>query len=173
MTKTLPILAVMSVLSGVADAHTVKPAPTPIAEAAFHDATGADRGFARLAGTDGSLILSVTVVGLTPGPHGMHVHAVGRCEGPAFASAGAHLNPDMHQHGHANPLGPHEGDLPEIIVGPDGRGTVSTAVAASLAAVLDEDGSAIVVHANGDDEKTDPSGNSGARLICAALARGA
>ena len=49
--------------------------------------------------------------------HGIHVHAVAKCEGPAFTSAGGHLNPDMKHHGLENPEGPHAGDMPNITVG--------------------------------------------------------
>ena len=102
----------------------------------------------------------------------MHIHAVGKCEGPTFASAGGHWNPDMKQHGHDNPMGPHKGDLPQLTVAANGTGTASFDVAGAFTDMVDADGAALVIHAAADDEKTDPSGNSGARVLCAAFMGG-
>lgn len=116
--------------------------------------------------------LSLRASGLSPGVHGIHVHAVGKCEGPKFESAGPHWNPASRHHGLQNPQGPHAGDLPNVTVGPDGRlETIVTAVGAPLGALLDADGAALVIHAGPDDYKTDPSGNSGGRIACAVLGR--
>lgn len=121
----------------------------------------------------GDILATVTVHDLPAGAHGLHLHGVGKCEGPAFASAGSHLNPDNHQHGSMNPAGPHLGDMPNLPVAADGTGAVTfklPGTAESLkAALFDADGSAIVVHATQDDYRTDPSGNSGARIACGVL----
>ena len=117
----------------------------------------------------------VTVRGFTPGTHGVHLHQTGRCEAPDFASAGPHWNPTNHQHGRLNPQGPHLGDLPNLVVGANGRGRIDFAVpvpagtAAGANPLLDLDGTAVVIHAAADDLRTDPSGNSGARIACGAL----
>jgi superoxide dismutase, Cu-Zn family len=108
---------------------------------------------------------------LVAGTYAVHLHQNGLCQPPAFESAGPHWNPSGRQHGRLNPLGPHLGDLPNLTVGADGRGTVEfTIAAASLARgdnrLADRDGAALVVHAGPDDYRTDPSGNSGARLAC-------
>jgi Cu-Zn family superoxide dismutase len=124
-----------------------------------------------------ALRVLLEVQGLPPGAKGVHVHAVGTCEGPAFTSAGAHFNPDGRQHGALNhPLGPHAGDLPNITLGADGRGRLeSTTELMSLgsgpSSVFDADGSAIIVHAAPDDFRTDPTGNSGARIACGVIVR--
>ncbi|GLC24856.1 superoxide dismutase family protein [Roseisolibacter agri] len=118
----------------------------------------------------GTVHLTVHVKGLTPGLHGLHVHAVGSCVGPTFTSAGGHYNPASRQHGHLNPLGYHAGDLPNLIVNGAGVGHLSANVDQfSLAALQDADGSALVIHANQDDYRTDPTGNSGARIACGVL----
>jgi len=127
----------------------------------------------------GGVALLITVVGLPPGAHGVHVHAVGACDAspsPAFSSAGAHYNPGAKQHGRLNPNGWHGGDLPNILVDSATRNGLLEAVAESLTlntgatALLDNNGSAIIVHANRDDERTDTGplgpGNSGARIAC-------
>jgi Cu-Zn family superoxide dismutase len=131
----------------------------------------------------GGVALTIRVTGLAPGAHGIHVHAVGTCDPAgttAFASAAGHFNPGSKQHGRMNPNGWHAGDLPNITVDAAGQGSLVT-VAESLtldtapAALLDADGSAIVVHANQDDERTDNGpagpGNSGARIACGVIRR--
>ncbi len=114
----------------------------------------------------------VSVRGLAAGRYGMHLHAVGQCAGPAFASAGAHWNPTMAQHGRLNPAGRHSGDLPNLVVGADGSGRIAFDVPGPISGaggLLDADGAAIIIHAAPDDERTDPSGNSGDRKYCAVL----
>jgi Cu-Zn family superoxide dismutase len=119
----------------------------------------------------------IQVAGLPPGLHGMHLHEVGRCEGPTFESAGGHLNPvkAMH-HGHKNPQGPHLGDLGNLRVTQDGRGDLTVEVGGTEARMgirtflgLGDNGISLLIHADRDDETTDPSGNSGARIGCAEL----
>jgi superoxide dismutase, Cu-Zn family len=116
------------------------------------------------------LTLSVTAGPLAPGTYGIHIHEKGLCDGPAFASAGMHWNPTARQHGRQNPAGSHHGDLPNLLIGADGNGTLSTTTMGTLAALMDADGAAVVLHAAADDGVTDPSGNSGARIACAVLA---
>jgi Cu-Zn family superoxide dismutase len=119
--------------------------------------------------TAGVLRLAVSVGGLAPGPHGMHIHARGECAAPDFASAGAHFNPENKQHGRLNPAGPHLGDLPNLVVGADGSADTSLALPSGL---LGPDVHSLVFHARPDDERTDPSGNSGDRVACAVLQPG-
>ena len=128
---------------------------------------GADVGRATATEVGGGLRVTLDVHNVPPGTHGAHVHTVGRCDGPDFASAGGHWNPTSAKHGSMNPQGPHEGDLPNLIVGANGRGTIGMVLpGATMAGLLDSDGSALVVHANPDDLMTDPSGNSGGRVAC-------
>jgi Cu-Zn family superoxide dismutase len=137
------------------------------ATAAMITATGAPAGRATVTEVAGGLRYTLDVRGLAPGTHGAHVHTTGRCDTPDFASAGGHWNPTAHKHGSMNPAGPHEGDLPNIVIGSDGRGTLGVTVpGATMAGLLDADGAAVMVHAGADDLVTDPSGNSGARIAC-------
>lgn len=124
--------------------------------------------------TDGGVGVRIQASGLPHGIHGIHVHAVGRCEGPKFESAGPHWNPATRKHGLSNPAGPHGGDLPNVTVAANGvLSTIVTVPGASLAAgsatLADADGAALVIHAGPDDNVTDPSGNSGDRIACAIL----
>lgn len=116
---------------------------------------------------DGRIELVVTVRGLSPGKHGVHVHTTGACQ-PTFAAAGGHWNPGSAHHGLDGTDGQHAGDMPNVDVGANGNGSLTYALDASatLAGLLDADGSAFVVHAGEDDQRTDPSGNSGDRLAC-------
>jgi superoxide dismutase, Cu-Zn family len=137
-------------------------------------ADGSRRGAVRLIQVHGGVSVAVRGENLPPGLHGAHIHAVGRCDAPDFASAGPHWNPTQRQHGRENPAGPHMGDIPNLSIGSDGRGSLQFEVSgawtrAGEPRILDADGAAFVVHANADDNRTDPSGNSGGRIACAVL----
>ena len=135
--------------------------------AALRNAEGESVGTATATESGGAVAISLTVQGLSPGEHGVHVHQAGRCEGPKFESAGGHWNPGADQHGLDNPAGQHAGDMPNLTVGNDGTGSLEyTLEGASLSGLLDADGAAFVVHAGRDDQKTDPSGDSGDRIAC-------
>ena len=149
----------------------------------------AERATAELVDTNGQKLGTVTAVqrgdtveftidatGLPPGEHGLHLHAVGRCDLPDFMSAGAHFNPEGRKHGHLSPEGYHAGDLSNLTVDGSGRTNhLATTDAVTLregaTSLFDADGTALVIHASPDDEQTDPSGNSGARIACAVLVR--
>ena len=137
----------------------------PVGMATFHENAAGD------------LNVTVEVSGLTPGKHGLHVHAVGSCVGPDFTTAGGHFNPLSRRHGLQSSDGAHGGDLPNLIVGADGRGRFSMTVASmtlssGVLSLMDPDGSAIVIHAAEDDGMTDATGNSGARIACGVVTMG-
>jgi Cu-Zn family superoxide dismutase len=135
----------------------------------FKDGKGASVGTAKITGKGKGARIHLDLKNLQPGTHAIHVHENATCEGPDFKSAGAHLNPDKKQHGTENPQGSHKGDLPNFEVKADGtaKATVSARSldAASLSNV------SLVIHEKADDYKTDPSGNSGARIACAVVKR--
>jgi Cu-Zn family superoxide dismutase len=144
---------------------------------ALVNSLGAPIGTVRAWQTAGGVTFRIDASGLPHGIHGIHVHAVGRCDPPDFTTAGAHWNPLDRKHGTNNPAGPHAGDLPNVEVAANGvlAATVTlpnaslTAPAGTPGALLDADGAALVIHAAADDYMTDPSGNSGARIACAVL----
>lgn len=137
------------------------------AVAMLKTASGADAGRATATEVAGGVRFTVDAKGMPAGTHGAHVHTAGRCDAPGFESAGGHWNPTNMKHGTMNPQGPHQGDVPNLIVDSGGRGTVaSTIPGATMANLLDADGAAFVIHAGPDDLKTDPSGNSGGRIAC-------
>jgi Cu-Zn family superoxide dismutase len=139
----------------------------------FVDAQGRSVGSAVVTEAEQGVRINVNVRGLPPGTHGIHVHENGACDPPGFTTAGAHYNPTGRQHGLENPQGPHLGDLPNLIVGADGAGELE-AVSTTLTlrrdnSLLKPGGTALVIHAAADDGRTDPSGNSGARIACGVI----
>jgi Cu-Zn family superoxide dismutase len=158
-------------------------APSPlnrvaVAYATFAGAAGEPRGTAVLwQDPDNIVHVELQLRDLPPGEHGIHFHAVGKCEGAGttpFSTAGGHYNPIGRQHGLQNPAGPHAGDAPNITVGADGSVQTSfttdrVTLTAGSTTLFDDDGSAIVIHAAADDQVSQPAGNSGARIACGTL----
>lgn len=165
----LPILA-----AGGCAATRADPSAPRQAEAVLRDAKGQPAGRAYVRSSADGVWVDVQATGLTPGAHGLHIHAVGACAAPDFASAGPHWNPAGHQHGRKNPAGAHAGDAPNLMADAKGRGRLKIWLPGSLTgsgqALLDGDGAAVVIHADPDDEMTDPSGKSGKRILCGVLA---
>jgi Cu-Zn family superoxide dismutase len=148
----------------------------PAARAVLQDGDGKKVGTAVFLPSRGGVTVRVEVKGLSPGKHGMHIHAAGKCEGPDFKTAGGHFNPGGKQHGLHNPEGAHAGDPPTHVVAMGGKGWATfTAKGVTLGegegGLLAGEGTALVIHADADDEKTDPSGNSGARIACGVIGR--
>src|SRR5437660_4126656 len=92
------------------------------ARADIQNAEGKNIGTASFRESSDGLVITLNVKGLPQGLHAVHFHSVGKCEGPAFTSAGAHFNPSGKKHGLKNPAGPHAGDLPDIYVQKNGVG---------------------------------------------------
>jgi len=180
MMRRALIVAATATLAGCAHSGTslgkVHPGPPAIiATTQLLGPNGELRGTATLTQLTAATQIRARVEGLAPGTYAIHLHSTGKCEGPKFASAGGHFNPTMTHHGKDNPMGPHLGDLPNSVVGQGGTGSIDFTVAGlaligGAAPLLDADGAAVIVHAGPDDYKTDPSGNSGDRIACGALA---
>lgn len=123
------------------------------------------------------VILRVQAKGLTPGWHGMHFHEKADCSDPAFKRSGGHIHAKTPVvHGMLNADFNDSGDLPNLYVNSDGSATVelySTLVtldpSGARPALLDTDGSALVIHANPDDYKSQPIGGAGERIACATI----
>jgi superoxide dismutase, Cu-Zn family len=146
------------------------------ARADLKNAEGKTVGTADLRQTKEGVLIALRLTALPPGLHAVHVHAAGKCEGPAFTSAGAHFNPLNMKHGLKSPDGPHAGDLPDLFVNKDGVGRYevlvqSISLGAGKLSVFEPDGKSIVVHATADDNVTDPAGNSGDRIACGVIAK--
>jgi Cu-Zn family superoxide dismutase len=140
------------------------------------DAQGASVGTARFEEGETGVRISLQLTGMPEGTHGFHIHQVGECTAPGFESAGSHFNPTNRQHGLENPQGPHAGDMENVEVSAGGTAQIAVdndrvTLGDGANSLFDADGSAIVFHAQGDDNVTDPSGNSGDRIACGVITR--
>ncbi len=125
------------------------------------------------------VLLHIEASGLTPGWHAIHLHDKADCTDPAFKSAGSHVHPMATAnavHGLLNPATTDDGDLPNIFATADGHATaeifssrVALRAGTLRADLLDTDGSALIIHANPDDYRSQPIGGAGARVACAAI----
>ncbi len=140
------------------------------ATASIRNAAGKDLGTLTLTDAGNGIAVAGRLTGLPPGAHAIHLHGAGRCDPPDFKSAGDHWNPTNAAHGSKSPKGPHLGDLPNITVAADSSVTVqATTPGGSLRgenALLDGDGASVVLHAKGDDYRSQPAGASGDKIAC-------
>lgn len=133
------------------------------------------KGDLTLANAGGAVSIRGEITGLSPGKeHGFHVHEVGQCALPDFQSAGGHFNPTKDEHGGPKSKARHLGDIPNIQADANGRATLDFRVEGVT--LQDKDGApteihgkAPVVHAMADDYKSQPSGDSGARIACGVI----
>lgn len=173
------VLVQMSLLATaalLALAANPAPAAAQTAHADIVNAQGVTVGHAKFAPVSSGVKVSVTVSQLSPGEHGIHIHNVGKCEGPAFTTAGGHFNPTGAHHGIHNAMDPHPhlGDLPNLVISEKGTGKLTfIAVGATISAgpnsLFHDGGTSLVIHAKPDDLTNDPSGNSGDRIACGVI----
>ncbi len=137
---------------------------------------GQDMGSATLTEGPRGLVMRVQAKGLTPGWHGLHFHEKADCSSADFKSAGGHMHHDMPAaHGLLNAGGNETGDLPNLYVAADGTANADmftpwvSLTDTARAALLDADGSALVIHAAADDYASQPIGGAGARVACAVI----
>jgi len=174
MTRVMQCGMSAFVVAAVAGAVTLT-AQAPV-RVEMKDGQGQSIGSATVSSVMGAVHIQLDLKGLKPGPHGIHVHAVGKCEGPGFTTAGGHLNPTNKKHGLLSPDGPHAGDMDNFTVAADGtaKGMVMAkgiTFGSEPNSVFAGGATALVVHAGPDDGKTDPSGGSGDRIACGVITK--
>ncbi|MFL0355379.1 superoxide dismutase family protein [Erythrobacter sp. GH1-10] len=147
-----------------------KPEATTLGEATLVNADGTEVGTAVLSQNNDEVSVALVVDGVEPGEHAFHLHTTGACEAPDFTSAGGHLNPFDKSHGSMSENGKHLGDLPNITVTEGEPLTQTFALEGDAevvkAAIFDEDGTAVMIHAGPDDYVSDPAGAAGPRVAC-------
>lgn len=169
--RTLLLAAGAALAAGggafAADADDVAPAADGTVSASVTLADGTAAGDVVFQQMRAGVLVIANLTGLPPGEHGFHIHEVGACT-PDFSAAGEHLAPDGHEHGFAATETPHAGDLTNIVVAADGEaGARILNPRVTLADILDEDGSAIIVHAAADTYM-DPA-SAGERIACGVI----
>lgn len=185
--RTLAVSAVLALILAACSSstnNTGRSSATPNAES-FDESPTAIVATAGIVNKDGRVVglatfretrlgtrIEVTVQDLPAGKHGAHIHAAGKCDPPEFTTAGGHFNPGGAKHGLAGAASAHAGDLPNLVVESNGKGTLlfyaphlSLNKAASNGLTFGP-GTALVIHEGEDDGRTDPAGNSGARIAC-------
>ncbi|MXY05689.1 MAG: superoxide dismutase family protein [Gammaproteobacteria bacterium] len=170
--KTIAIAcaALATVLASMAVSATDR------AAADLLDVEGSVIGKATFEQTPHGVLMYIEAAGLPPGGHGIHLHTVGTCT-PDFSAAKGHINPEGVKHGLRNPEGPDNGNLPNLYVAADGSVTAEffttlvSVAAGEMPALLDEDGSTVIIHERLDDHMTQPIGGAGGRISCGVIRR--
>ena len=169
--------AVVAALAGFLGATTLYGAGKTV-DVIMKDAKGLQVGTAQVTEAKrGGVLIRLKVRGLPIGEHAAHIHQNAKCEGPDFASAGGHFNPEMKHHGLDNPEGPHAGDMVNFTVAGK-KGTANALLVNTRVnlndgpgSVFTNGGTALVIHGGKDDMKTDPAGNAGPRIACGLIAK--
>lgn len=169
-----PMLYVTTLLSAAFAAGCAVVGPNaPAAQAQVRPTQGSGaKGRVEFRQVAGAVEVVATLSGLSPGAHGFHIHQKGDCSAPDATSAGGHFNPSDKPHGHPGQDPHHAGDMPMLNADAQGNATLKAvlpglSVNGEASAIV---GRAVIVHAAPDDFKTQPTGNSGARVACGVIA---
>ena len=171
MAGTARIACLVSAAALLAGCATME-AAGPRAQAALESRSGSSvAGTVDFRAAGQKVRVEARISGLTPGEHGFHVHEAGDCSAPDASSAKGHFNPTAKTHGHHGSSERHAGDMPNLVA--DGYGSAflvaeldGLALTQGPAGILNR---SVVIHADPDDYKSQPAGNSGKRVACGVI----
>ena len=167
MNRTLAILSMMGFAGTIGVSAQMK-------HVDLTDVKGNNVGMAMISpAKGGGVSIDLTLKGLPPGEHALHLHEVAKCEPPTYKSAGAHFNPAKKKHGVLNPDGPHAGDMANFKVAANGTAqtTITNKNVTMNSGANSILGTALVIHQGADDMKTEPAGNAGDPIACGAITK--
>lgn len=163
-------LVALAVLAGCSSLPGAKPAARAMIESRSGSQVSGQVNFTPMGD---KLLVEAELSGLTPGEHGFHVHEGGDCSAPDASSARGHFNPAGQMHGHYHQMHAqrHAGDLPNLVADANGQARYRAEVAGLTADAgpLGIIGRSLVVHADADDYRSQPAGNSGRRVACGVI----
>ena len=165
MKLSVPLLVLVA-----APAALVLAAPPSRAVAVLHPTAGSSvEGQVTFSKTEGGVKVSAHITGLAPGKHGFHIHEFGDCSAPDGSSAGGHFNPTAEPHGAPGEAKHHLGDMGNIEANAQGVAEIESVFAGDFEGDGSLLGRGVIVHANPDDLKTQPTGNAGGRVACGVI----
>ena len=166
--RLIGVAVVGIVVAGCASMMASGPAATARLEATKGNTAGGTVDFVQ---KGDKVFVSANVSGLTPGQHGFHIHEKGDCSSGDGMSAGGHFNPTGKAHGSPSSPDHHIGDMPMLVADGYGNATLTAELDAMTIGSGPNDivGKGVIVHKDPDDFKTQPTGNSGARVACGVI----